>query len=140
MSVPNQRNITINKQPTNKQNLFTANNLDALDQAAGRLTSAAGFKLYMYLAKNQDKYNFWLSSADFESWASVGQRAYTTAFNELVEQGYLILKDGTKDIFIFNDLSQKADERKKKKNDKLIEVPEEKVNEVKEAREKGFIF
>ena len=58
-SVPNQRLLTVSKEPTNKANLFTANNLEALGQAAKRLQSKGGFKLYMYLAKNQDKYSFY---------------------------------------------------------------------------------
>jgi hypothetical protein len=50
--VPNQREITVAKAPTDKTHLYTANNLDALDEAARRLQSKGGFKLYMYLAKN----------------------------------------------------------------------------------------
>lgn len=48
----NQRIISVNKEPTDKQHLYTANNLEALDEASGRLLSAGGFKLYIYLAKN----------------------------------------------------------------------------------------
>lgn len=50
--VPNQREITVAKAPTDKAHLYTANNLAALDEAARRLQSKGGFKLYMYLAKN----------------------------------------------------------------------------------------
>ena len=88
--VPNQREITVAKEPTDKKHLYTANNLAALDEAAKRLQSKGGFKLYMYLAKNQDKYNFNLSSTDFLLWSGLGYTAYTTAFSELAEEGYLI--------------------------------------------------
>ena len=50
--VANQRVIEIHKEPTNKENLYTTNNMAALDEAARRLQSKGGFKLYMYLAKN----------------------------------------------------------------------------------------
>lgn len=51
-TVPNQRTITVSKEKTDKQHRYTANNLEALDEAARRLQSKGGFKLYMYLAKN----------------------------------------------------------------------------------------
>ena len=86
MRYNNQRTITINKQKANKKNLYTVNNLSALDEAASRLQSKAGFKLYMYMAKNQDKYCFYLSSNDFMRWAGVGSTAYTSAFKELVQK------------------------------------------------------
>lgn len=35
--VPNQRVITINKAPCDKNHTYTLNNLDSLDEAAGRL-------------------------------------------------------------------------------------------------------
>ena len=50
----------------------------------------------MYFAKNQDKYSFALSSADFCEWSGLGIGAYNTAFEELKEQGYLIPKNSGK--------------------------------------------
>lgn len=134
--VPNQREITVQKEPTNKQNKYTANNLAALDEAARRLQSKGGFKLYMYLAKNQNKYNFNLSSNDFMIWSGLGYTAYTTAFKELEEKGYLIAKDKTEVIYTFFDKSQKEDEEK----EITIEVPEAKVEEIKEITESSFYF
>lgn len=131
--VPNQREITIHKEPTNKANLYTANNLAALDEAANRLQSMGGFKLYMYLAKNQDKYNFNLSSSDFMEWSGLKYRAYTTAFNELVKEGYLVEKKEEEDIYIFYDKSQIP--REKVKDNVTIEIPKEKVKEIQEIKE-----
>ena len=111
--VPNQREITVAKEPTDKKHLYTANNLAALDEAAKRLQSKGGFKLYMYLAKNQDKYSFNLSSTDFMLWSGLGYTAYATAFSELADEGYLILKEGTETIYTFYDKSQKPKEEKK---------------------------
>ena len=101
-TVPNQRTITVSKQPTDRQHKYTANNLDALDEAALRLQSKGGFKLYMYLAKNQDKYYFALSSAAFCAWSGLGLRAYNTAFEELKTEGYLVSKEDNNN-YIFYD-------------------------------------
>ena len=130
-SVPNQRLLTVSKEPTNKANLFTANNLEALGQAAKRLQSKGGFKLYMYLAKNQDKYSFYLSSTDFCEWSGLGIAAYRSAFEELKKEGYLIPRtDNEKEtIFTFYDKSSKKDETKPK-----IENPKEKVEEIQKTK------
>lgn len=146
-TVPNQRQITVSKEKTDKQHRYTANNLEALDEAARRLQSKGGFKLYMYFAKNQDKYSFALSSADFCEWSGLGIGAYNTAFEELKEQGYLIPKNsGNKKetVFVFYDKSQIG-----KAEDKIIiEIPEEKVLETRKIAElvnssssgKQFVF
>ena len=134
--VPHQREITVRKELTDKSHKYTANNLAALDEAANRLQSKGGFKLYMYLAKNQDKYNFNLSSNDFMLWSGLGYTAYTTAFAELEEEGYLILKDGTETIYTFFDKSQLP----KQEKEITIEVPKEKVAEITEVKETSFHF
>ena len=134
--VPNQREITVAKEPTDKKHLYTANNLAALDEAARRLQSKGGFKLYMYLAKNQDKYNFNLSSTDFMIWIGLGYTAYTTAFAELEEEGYLMLKEGTETIYTFFDKSQLP----KEEEAITIEIPKAKVEEIKEVKENHFQF
>lgn len=127
--VPNQRQITVSKSPCDKNHKYTMNNLDALDEAAGRLTSKAGIKLYLYLSKNQDKYKFNLSSSHFQQWANVKKTAYDSAFKELVEEGYLVQKQGTKDIYTFYDKSQ---------NNEVIniEIPKEKVEEIRSIQQK----
>ena len=119
-TVPNQRCINVKKSPANRTNLYTTNSLQALDKAAKELKSDGGFKLYMYFAKNQNNYNFALSSKDFCEWSSLGIKAYRTAFEELKEKGYLVLQqtNGTRDYYNF------------------IELPEEK----EQVKEKEFIF
>ena len=62
----------------------------------------------MYLAKNQDKYQFALSSADFCAWSGLGMTAYNSAFQELKDKGYLVVKSDSKqgkNHFIFYDKS-----------------------------------
>jgi hypothetical protein len=140
--VPNQRHITISKSPTDKKNIYTTNNLCAIDEAASRLQSKAGFKLYMYLAKNQDKYNFALSSSDFCNWSGLGIAAYRTAFEELEKQGYLIINGSSTNNYIFYDKAQKEDEAAQKDNINIT-IPTEKVEEVQQLQEQvaaGFVF
>ena len=146
-SVPNQRTITVNKEKTDKSHKYTANNLAALDEAASRLQTKGGFKLYMYLAKNQNNYSFALSSADFCAWSGLGMTAYNTAFEELKQQGYLIPKDKSKvkeTVFIFYDKSQLEVEQE----EIIIEIPKQKVEELQRVSKAidscggkdGFIF
>lgn len=141
-TVPNQRVLTIHKEPTDKQHKFTCNSLEALGEAAKRLQSKGGFKLYMYLAKNQDKYNFALSSSDFCNWSGLGIAAYRTAFEELEKQGYLIINGSSKNNYIFYDKAQKEDEAAEKDNINIT-IPTEKVEEVQQLQEQvaaGFVF
>ena len=141
-TVPNQRVLTIHKEPTDKQHKFTLNNLEAMGEAARRLQSKGGFKLYMYLAKNQDKYNFALSSSDFCNWSGLGIAAYRTAFEELEKQGYLIINGSSKNNYIFYDKAQKEDEAAEKDNINIT-IPTEKVEEVQQLQEQvaaGFVF
>ena len=141
-TVPNQRVLTIHKEPTDKQHKYTCNSLEALGEAAKRLQSKGGFKLYMYLAKNQDKYNFALSSSDFCNWSGLGIAAYRTAFEELEKQGYLIINGSSKNNYIFYDKAQKEDEAAEKDNINIT-IPTEKVEEVQQLQEQvaaGFIF
>lgn len=105
--VPNQKRIEIIKEKGDQQNLYTKNTIAAIDEAAHRLQSKCGFKLYMYFAKNMDGYSFNLSSSDFTKWAGVSLQAYNTAIQELIEHRYLVKKaDGSKNNYIFYDIPQ----------------------------------
>ena len=134
-TVPKQRVIRVNKELTDKQNIYTKNNLSALDEAARRLQSKGGFKLYMYLAKNQDKYEFALSSSAFCDWSGLGMTAYNSAFKELREEGYLIPKDGSnkkETRFIFYEKSKKPEPEDQQT---IIENEKEKVEKIQQIRE-----
>ena len=129
-TVPNQRVLTIHKEPTDKDHKYSLNNLAALDEAAFNLQKKASFKLYVYLAKNQDKYNFALSSSHFMAWAGVAKTAYDSAFEELEEKGYLVPKEPGSTVYTFYDKSQKLLQQD---NQVTIEVPKAKVEEVTAA-------
>ena len=89
--------------------------------------------MYMYLAKNQDKYQFALSSADFCAWSGLGMTAYNSAFQELKDKGYLVVKDDSKqgkNNFIFYDKSMLAEQEE----ETIIEIPIEKVEQQNNIR------
>lgn len=48
------------------------------------------FELWIYFAKNQNGYTFYLSKVDFLNWSSIASTSYYNAFNELVKGNYLI--------------------------------------------------
>lgn len=102
-TVPNQRTLKVNKSATDKSHKYTINNLEALAEASQKLQSLGGFKLYMYIAKNQSNFEFALSSADFKAWCGLGYRAYSTAFTELVKVGYLIPLNSSSTYYFFRD-------------------------------------
>lgn len=136
--VPNQRTITIKKEESNKQNLYTINNLEAINEALYRLQSKLGIKLYLYFAKNQDKYRFDFFSSDFCKLCRCSLTGYNTAFAELEQEGYLVLKPGTQTIYTFYEKSQKPE------TPITIENEVEAVNRYNEAKDRleadGFVF
>ena len=74
------------------------------------------FKLYCYLCDNKDGYEFDLYPCDFQRLANVKDDTYRSAFNDLMEKGYLLPHKTKKTVFMFleesnNDLSfpDKAD-------------------------------
>lgn len=68
--------------------------------AAANELSPSAMKLFMYLAKNQDGYEFWFSSKDYCQTFNVSDKTYRNARNELIDKGYL--KEGEKNHVYFN--------------------------------------
>lgn len=98
-TVTNQKLIEVQKQDLKENELFVLISSESVSNASKNLQSKAGFKLYIYIARNQDKYRFGLSSEDFCMWAGVGIRAYRSAVEELIDLGYLEKKQGNLYIF-----------------------------------------
>ena len=88
-TVPNQKVITVKKQPTDKQNYYTMINLNALE-SAGRDLKSGAFKLWVYLAQNQNNYTFALSNKAVAEYFGIKKDQYDNAVKELIEKGYLI--------------------------------------------------
>lgn len=60
----------------------------------------------MYLAKNQNDYRFALSSSHFVAWSGCGLGAYNSAFEELVDEGYLVETQKGSNVYTFYDKSK----------------------------------
>ena len=109
-SNPNQRGIKTHKEKCDKQNLYTLLNLEALQKAMSALTPKA-FELWIYLAKNQDQHFFWLSKVDFLYWSNIKGSSYYNAFNELVENGYLLKKEDQENQYDFYELPMETPDK-----------------------------
>lgn len=134
-TVPNQRIVEIHKEKGTKANLYTANVLDNLNEAMQRLEQKASFKLYMYLAQNQNGFEMALSSSDFFETSGCGNTAYTTAFKELVEKGYLVPNLLQKNKYDFYDKAQIQEEEEKE-----IIWEETEITTTQEKYKRGFVF
>lgn len=103
---PNQKVIKIQKEKSNKENIYSIMNIQALQVAVNQL-SHNGLMLWIYLNKNQDKYTLGLSKADIlNKWGIGSKSSYDRAVAELIDKQFLIQIDN-KDDYIFYELPQK---------------------------------
>ena len=102
---PNQRIIKVQKEKSNKENLYSIMNIQALQNAI-KVLDEKGLLLWLYLNKNQDNYMFGLSKVDLiRNWNIGSPSTYTRAFNELKEKGFLVEVDT--DDFMFYEYPQR---------------------------------
>ncbi|MCM1265432.1 MAG: hypothetical protein NC200_04460 [Candidatus Gastranaerophilales bacterium] len=110
-SNPNQRIITTKKAVHNKDNIYTAINLEALKNAMHTLKPTT-FEMWVYLGKNQNNHTFALSKVDCLSWCNFKDTTYQSAFNELVKKGYLVQsKDGSNHYDFYEIPKEKEEEQ-----------------------------
>jgi len=83
MGKSNQKTVKVEKEPCDKNNFYTAINLDALNYSASVL-SGDGFKMWVYFSKNRPGYEFELSSKHAEETFLLSKRRYDNAIKELV--------------------------------------------------------
>lgn len=101
-TTPNQKVVKVNKQVCNKVNKYALINIDAMEKAAVDLDAGA-FKLWVYMAKNQDGYMFALSSKDAAETFGLKIKQYNNAVKDLIEKGYLVNTKGNN--YEFNEIS-----------------------------------
>lgn len=77
-------------------------------EVAAKELSPSGFKLYLYLAKNQDKYNFAYSPKDFTLSYGVSESSAKRAKTELIEKGYIITKGNFFDFYTNKEDTQES--------------------------------
>ena len=138
---PNQKTITVKKEPTDKQHYYTSINLQALELAAIDLKAGA-FKLWIYLGINQDKFTFGLSNKAAFEYFGIKKDQYDSAVKELIEKGYLI--EDKKNIYIFNEIKsgKKPPLKTGKTNTKKQEKPitNNTDNTINNTKQNTFIF
>ena len=96
---PNQRRIYIQKEQSGTHTIIS---LEALQKASQEL-SGEGFKMWLYLAKNQNNYTLALSKANAIYWGIGSDSSYYRAIKELTNKGYLQKNNNS---YIFNELSK----------------------------------
>lgn len=105
MSVPNQKTIQIARRTKrDKDHLFAMMNIDALKQAMNDL-KGSGLKMWLYLNKNQDNYQFELSRKACEEWG-IKKDSYYDGIKNLEEKGYLHPIRPGSSIYVFYEAPQ----------------------------------
>lgn len=108
MSVPNQRKIIVMRTSESvRKDYFKISN-DNLREAMYNLKGNT-FKLYCYLCDNKNQWEMDLYPCDFEKVANVSGDTYRSAFNQLIEKGYLKPSKTRKNVYQFVEQSDKAE-------------------------------
>lgn len=90
---PNQKTITTKSAAHNKNNIYATLNIEAMEQAMALLKPNT-FKLWCYMAKNQNNYTFALSCVDACRFCKITKPTYLAGIQELIEAGYLVNTNG----------------------------------------------
>lgn len=134
-TVPNQLVITVDKAKADKQHLYSTINLEAIDYAAIHLKSVGTFKLWLYIAKNQNQYEFALSRAAFLQWSGVSGGTYQSAVTELKNLHYLTPNPKQKNKWIFHEIPDVPKEINKEEGDFQVEITENKKQEIEKTNQ-----
>lgn len=127
MSFPNQKRVTVNGDKKDKENLYTVLNLESITIAMHTLKNNSSFKLWCYIAKNQNNYTFDLSYIDAGKFCCLSKPTYLKGIQELIDVGYLVeTSAGNYDFY----------ERLPKENDMHVTVKRENISEI----DSQFIF
>lgn len=92
-TVANQKTITTKSAPHDKNNIYACLNIEAMG-AAMECLKPNTFKVWCYLAKNQNNYTFALSKVDCCKFCNISKPTYLAAIQELIDEKYLINTTG----------------------------------------------
>lgn len=92
-TVANQKTITTKGAKHDKNNIYAMLNIEAAGEAMALLKPNT-FKVWFYLAKNQNNYTFALSAVDCCRTCNVSKPTYLSSIQELIEVGYLVNTSG----------------------------------------------
>lgn len=106
-TVPNQKVIKIHRTSHKDRNTFTTFDQYVQQIMMNELSTVGAVKLWLYLTRHQDSFEFALSSKDcIDNWGITASQ-YRTGFKELVDKGYLAEINGNH--YAFYDLPQTAE-------------------------------
>lgn len=92
-TVPNQKMITTRGAKHDKSNLYACINIEAMEQAMAILKPNT-YKVWSYMAKNQNNYTYALSCVDACRFCKISKPTYLACVQELIEAGYLVNTGG----------------------------------------------
>lgn len=116
MSAPNQKHIACShKQPCDESNIYARINQEAIRNAMLNLKPST-VKVWFYFAKNQEYYEFDLSSVAVCNYCNISDKTYREAIKELVDLRYLVQTG--KNVFEFYELPKEVEYPKN--GDKII--------------------
>lgn len=107
MSVPNQKIVTVSKEPCDEINIYVKMNVDAIDQALMNLKQGSVLKVWMYFAKNQNGYTFELSSKHVMAYCNITDKTYREAIKTLIEKRYLVPRADNSNLYDFYEIPVK---------------------------------
>ena len=91
----NQKHISFQNIPRNKNNPYNSYNRCALQSAMNNLSHSA-LKLYLYFGNYKDMpTGIYLSKQDALNATGLSEKSYFSAFKELKEKGYIIKDEST---------------------------------------------
>lgn len=108
MAVPNQKSVAVNKEPCDKSHLYLCINIDAVQKSMKDLTPAQ-WKVWMYFAKNQNHYEFELSSVAVCGFCNISDKTYREAIKTLVAKRYLVPRPGCKGLYDFYEVPKEPE-------------------------------
>ena len=110
MSVPNQKKIYIKRDSDNARKDYLKVSNDNLQEAMYNLKPST-FMLWIYFADNANGYAMDLYPVDFMGVTGLSKSTYERSFKELEEKGYLLKSQKQKNMYLFQERSEKANNR-----------------------------
>lgn len=94
-TVANQKTITTKSAKHDKENVYAVLGIEAAGEAM-ELLKPNTFKLWFYMAKNQNEYTFALSCVDACKYCNMSKPTYLSCVQELINVGYLVNTGGNR--------------------------------------------
>lgn len=115
---PNQKLVIIHRAICDKEHIYAPFNRKAMELAMKKMNgrNASGFLVWCYLSLNADGFELALSNKDALVRAGIKKDSYDSGVSLLIENGYLVQKEGnTYDFYQFpNGVEPPEDEEEKK--------------------------